>query len=132
MKQIKWFLLAVLFLSGIGLVLAAAVAFEKAKGQAVIKGIRQLRKGQAESVSLSNLATRVLTRNDGKAELAFRQRMRENGWEFVCYYGRSALYRNLHQEVLVRKNPLLGGFCIYELMDEAYFRHVKSDIKEVA
>lgn len=132
MKRLKWILLAFLILTGVGLLFAAVLAFEQAKGKAVIKGIRQLRKGQAESVSLSNLATRVLTRNDGKAELAFRQRMGENGWEFVCYYGRCALYRNLHQEVLVRKNPLLGGFCIYELMDESYFRHVKSDIREVA
>lgn len=132
MKRFKWILLAFLVLTGIGLLFAVLLAFEQAKGKVVIKGLRQLRKGQTEAVSLSNLATRILTKNDGKAEGAFRQRMSENGWQFVCYYGRSALYRNLQQEVLVRKKPIFGGFCIYELMDEAYFKYVKSDVKEVA
>ncbi len=132
MKRLKWFWILFLIFSGIGIVIAAVVLFEQAKGKTVIRGIRQLRKGHTEAVSLSSPATRILTKNNLKAEHAFRQRMRQEGWEFVCYYGRSALYRNGQREVLVRKNPLVGGFCIYELMDESYFKHMKPESHEVA
>lgn len=129
-KKIWWWLL--LLFSGIGLVLALAVFFDQVKGKAVIQGVRQIRRGQAESVSLSHRVTRLLTRNDSRAESMFRDLMTQRGWEFICYYGRSALYRDRHQEVLARKTPLVGGFCIYELLDEAWLKHMKTDIREVA
>ncbi len=131
MKKCKWVWRFFLLFSGIGLIFALAVLFEQAKGKAVLHGIRQIKRGQVDSVALSQRVTRILTRNNRKAESVFQELMLAKGLDFVCYYGRSALYRNAKQEVLARKTPLVGGFCIYELMDDSYFKYMKSEIREV-
>lgn len=132
MKRGRWIWILLLFITGLGFVYLTAVFLEQTRGKAILKGIRRIRRGEAESVSLSPRVTRVLSRNDQRAEEAFRRQMGRQGWNFLCYYGRSALYRRGGEEVLVRKTPLVGGVCIYELLDEAYLRHMKSDIREVA
>lgn len=132
MRSSKNVLRFIWLFSGIGLILALAVFFDQAKGKAVLKGIQRIKKGQTDSVPLSNRVTRILTRNDTRSETIFREIMKTKGWEFICYYGRSALYRSQHQEVLARRTSLVGGFCIYELMDESYFKYMKSQIREVA
>lgn len=132
MKKKNWIWRLLLLIAGISLVFAAATTFEQAKGKAVIQGVRRIKRGQADAVALSNRVTRILTRNDAPSEHRIRQLMTSKGWDFVCYYGRSALYRNQKQEVLLRKTALLGGYCIYELMDDSYFKYMKSEIREVA
>lgn len=132
MKRYVWLWRLILILSGIGLILALSVAFEESKGKAVLRGIRQIKKGQTDSVSLSSRVTRILARNSNQAESAFQALMKEKGLDFVCYYGRSALYRSQQKEVIARKTILVGGFCIFELMDESYFKYMKTQIREVA
>jgi len=132
MKHYRWLWRLLLLFSGIGLMFVLTTAFEQAKGKTVLQGIRQIKRGETQAVSLSERVTRVLTPNTSQAETNFRETMKRRGWDFICYYGRSALYRSQQQEVLVRKTPLVGGFCIYELMDESYFKYMKSQIREVA
>lgn len=131
MKHLKWVWRLLLIFSGLWLVLAAATVFEQAKGKTVIEGIRKIQRGETDSVSLSLRVTRILCRNNSQSEVSFREMMKRKGWDFICYYGRSALYRSHQQEVLVRKTALVGGFCIYELLDESYFKYMKTQIREV-
>lgn len=132
MKRNRWIWILLLLLTGVGIIVLMAVLMEQTRSRAILKGARSIRRGEAEAVSLSPRVTRILSRNNHRAEEAFRERMRQQGWGFVCYYGRSALYRRGAEEVLARKTPLLGGYCIYELLDEAYLRYMKSDVREVA
>lgn len=131
MKRYRWMWRLLLIFSGLGLTLALAAVFEQAKGKTVLEGVRKIQRGEAETVSLSLRVTRILARNSSQSESAFREVMKGKGWDFICYYGRSALYRRQQEEVMVRKTILVGGFCIYELMDESYFKYMKSPIREM-
>lgn len=130
MKRRKLFWTIFLLVSGIGIVVIFAILFERAKGREIIRGIRKINRGQVESVPLSAKVTRILARCGAAADAAFTERMNGNGWGFVCNYGRSALYRKGDQEVLARKTQLPGGYCIYELLDENYIKHMKTETSE--
>lgn len=132
MKRYRWLWRLMLLISGLWLMLALTNAFEQAKGRTVLQGIRKIKRGEAQAISLSQRVTRILTPNSPQAEAGIRETLKKRGWDFICYYGRSALYRSQQKEVLVRKTPLIGGFCLYEMMDESYFKYMKTQIREVA
>lgn len=132
MNKKRWIWRLIWLGLGMGVLAALAVLFEEARGRALVEGARRIRRGETDAVSLSSRVTRILTRGDQRAEAGFRDMMKQKGWDFVCYYGRSALYRHGDQEVLARKKALPGGLSLYELLDENYLKYMKSDIREVA